>query len=149
LASPAHLQVHLVVLHVDELDEAPVPRHRWIDGGVDQLLHPNREIFAHGSPLLGVDQITTVLDLPLRANWPLVGSARQNQGSVRGGGRGRPAGSGSATGGPAGAPAAAPARARTRSKVTAGSSRRSAASVTCLVTASWSRSIRGSGWRQR
>ena len=47
LASAAHLEIHLVLLDVDELDEAAVTGHRWIDGRVDQLLHLGHQIFAH------------------------------------------------------------------------------------------------------
>src|SRR6185503_17332698 len=94
-------------LDVDELDEATMPSYRRIDGGINQLLHSGREICAHGITSLGVDQITTVLDFPLRANWPCVGSAQQNHGSVSLGGRGRSAASRAAAARATAAPAAA------------------------------------------
>src|SRR5262245_17791201 len=50
LAAAAHLQVDLVVLHLDQLNEAAVTRHRGIDGRVDQLLHLGRKLFTHVVP---------------------------------------------------------------------------------------------------
>src|SRR3990170_4808203 len=95
MAAPAHLEVDAVVLDVDELDEAAVTGDRRIDHRVDQLLHPGLEVRAHGC----TSQTGTVPEIPPRANWPWVGSAQQNQGSVRRGGRGRPAGGGGGGGG--------------------------------------------------
>src|SRR5262245_52351789 len=124
LASAAHLEVHPVVLHVDELDESAMASNRGIDHGVDQFLDAGLEFFAH----VATSQIDTLPEFPRRANWPSVGSAQQNQGSVSRGGRLRlRAGAASARGV---TPAARSASSRTRWKVTAASSRSSAARAT-------------------
>src|SRR5207247_6924510 len=93
----------------------------WVDHGVDQLLDFGLQLVAHD----GTSQTATVPEIPLRANWPSVGSAQQNQGSVRRGGRVRPGGSVKSARGRA--PAAASARWRIRLKVVTVSSRASAA----------------------
>src|SRR2546430_13141314 len=143
LAPPAHLEVDPVVLHVDQLDIAAVAGDCRVDRGVDQLLDPGLQIVAHGY----TSQSATVPEIPLRANWPSVGSAQQNHGSVRRGGRRRSAGS--TASGRGGAPAAASASLATRLNVPAASSRASAAWATSAATSAESRSIRGSGWVQR
>src|SRR2546430_7866742 len=61
---------------------------RSVDHGVDQLLDFGLQLVAHGC----TSQTATVPEIPLRANWPSVGSAQQNHGSVRRGGGGPPAG---------------------------------------------------------
>src|SRR2546430_13773184 len=61
---------------------------RSVDHGVDQLLDFGLQLVAHGC----TSQTATVPEIPLRANWPSVGSAQQNHGSVRRGGRGPPGG---------------------------------------------------------
>src|SRR5712691_331762 len=50
LAAAAHLQVHAVVLHVDEIDVPAVTRDSRVDHRVDQLLHLAPQFVAHGSP---------------------------------------------------------------------------------------------------
>src|SRR2546430_5334946 len=52
---------------------------RSVDHGVDQLLDFGLQLVAHGC----TSQTATVPEIPLRANWPSVGSAQQNHGSVR------------------------------------------------------------------
>src|SRR2546430_8154987 len=61
---------------------------RSVDHGVDQLLDFGLQLVAHGC----TSQTATVPEIPLRANWPSVGSAQQNHGSVRRGGRVRSGG---------------------------------------------------------
>src|SRR3989442_272670 len=93
LAAAAHLKVDAVILHVDHLDDPAVAGDRGIDHGVDEFLDAGLEFCAHDS----TSQIDNGPAFPLRANWPSVGSAQQNQGSVRRGGRFRP-GAGRANG---------------------------------------------------
>src|SRR5262245_38263615 len=112
---------------------------RGIDHGVDQLLDAGFEFFAH----VTTSQIDTVPEFPRRANWPSVGSAQQNQGSVTRGGRLRfRAGAAKAR---SATPAARSASSRTRWKVTAASSRSPAARATAAETWRYSVSMRGSG----
>src|SRR2546425_5429624 len=108
LATAAHLQVDAIVLHIDELDESAVAGDRGVDHGVDQLLDAGLEICAHDI----TSQIDTLPEFPLRANWPSVGSAQQNQGSVRRGGRFRSGAGGANARGPR--PAVRSASSRTR-----------------------------------
>src|SRR5262245_24907824 len=128
LAAAPHLQVHAVVLHVDELDESAMAGDRGVDHRVDQLLDAGFEFFAH----VATSQIATLPEFPRRANWPSVGSAQQNQGSVSRGGRfllraGGASGRGTA-------PATRSASSRTCWNVTAASSRPSAACATAAET---------------
>src|SRR2546430_11303115 len=74
---------------------------RSVDHGVDQLLDFGLQLVAHGC----TSQTATVPEIPLRANWPSVGSAQQNHGSVSRGGRVPPGGSPKSAG--RGAPPAA------------------------------------------
>src|SRR5262249_30334995 len=128
LATAAHLEVHPVVLHVDELDESAVAGDSRIDHGVDQFLDAGLEFFAH----VTTSQIDTLPEFPRRANWPSVGSAQQNQGRGTRGGRLR-WGPGAAC--PRGAtPAPRSASSRTRWNVTAASSRSSAARAIAAET---------------
>src|SRR5436309_9763764 len=108
LATAAHLQVDAIVLHINELDESAVAGDRGVDHGVDQLLDAGLEICAHDI----TSQIDTLPEFPLRANWPSVGSAQQNQGSVRRGGRFRSGAGGANARGPR--PAVRSASSRTR-----------------------------------
>src|SRR5438132_1685318 len=124
LAAAAHLEVDPVVLHVDQLDVAAVAGDRRVDHGVDQLLDPGLQFVAHGD----TSQTATVPEIPLRANWPSVGSAQQNHGSVRRGGRVRSGGC--AASGRGGAPAVSSASWRIRLNVAVASSRASAAPAT-------------------
>src|SRR5712692_7688254 len=50
LAAPAHLDVNLVLLDVEQLDEAAVAGDGRIDGRVDQLLHLGHQLVAHVLP---------------------------------------------------------------------------------------------------
>src|SRR5882724_10721974 len=147
LAASTHLQVDPVVLHVDQLDEAAVTGDGRVDHRVDQVLHLGLEIVAHGITSQTGSVLTVSPPAKDRANWPWVGSAQQNHGSVSLGGRGRPLAR--ATEGGAPTPAAAAASPRTRSKVRPASSSCSAAAVTAAATASARRSTRGSGCVQR
>src|SRR2546427_5311590 len=104
LTAAAHLEVDPVFLHVDQLDVAAVAGDRRVDHGVDQLLDFGLQLVAHGC----TSQTATVPEIPLRANWPSVGSAQQNHGSVRRGWRGRSGGC--APSGRGGAPAVSSAR---------------------------------------
>src|SRR4029450_10654491 len=83
LAAAPHLEVPAIVLYVDELDESAMAGDRRVDHGLDQFLDAGLEFFAH----VITSQIDTLPEFPRRANWPSVGSAQQNQGSVRRGGR--------------------------------------------------------------
>src|SRR5256886_16603256 len=67
---------------------------RSVDHGVDQLLDPGLQLVAHAC----TSQTATVPEIPLRANWPSVGSAQQNHGSVNRGGRVRALGRAAAQG---------------------------------------------------
>src|SRR5262249_18785846 len=149
LASTAHLQVDLVLLHVHQLDKPPVSGHRGVDRGIDQLLHSSHHVCAHGHHLFGESQITTVLDFPVRANWPRVGSAQQNQGAVGRGGLGGWGSSRAMSTRRWGAPVQSSARVRARSYVMTTSSPRSAPLMTAALTAVCSSSMRGSGCVQR
>src|SRR6266404_678189 len=135
------------VLHVDQLDEAAVTGDGRVDHRVDQVLHLGLQIVAHGITSQTGSVLTVSPPAKDRANWPWVGSAQQNHGSVSLGGRGRPLAR--ATEGGAPTPAAAAASPRTRSKVRPASSSCSAAAVTAAATASARRSTRGSGCVQR
>src|SRR5439155_2362234 len=90
LAAAAHLKIDPVVLHVDELDKAAVAGNRGVDRGIEQLLNTGLQIVAHDAPLKSL----LYPSLRSRANWPSVGSAQQNQGSVSRGGRVRRAAGG-------------------------------------------------------
>src|SRR5712691_6813160 len=141
LAAAAHLQIHAVVLHVDEVDVPAVPGDGRVDHGVDQLLHLAPQFLTHGSPLSEI--LSPGLRLrQIRANWPVVGSAQQNQGSVRRGGRDR-FGCGSTVVSAADeTPAAASARATMPANVTCASCLPSAPSATAALTSACSRSMR-------
>src|SRR5713226_2131159 len=156
LAATAHDEVDAVVLHVDQLDDAAVARHRRVDHGVDEFLNPGLEVGAlvrafsgHGitslSPMVPEDQGPT---RSIKATWPWIGSLQQNHASLNRGARRRSVG-GTGDCGRGFRPAASSASALTRAHVMVASSRASAAAATSVETRSCNRSIRASGWAQR